>query len=234
MQERYIKYYSHHLGADNEMLIFGNWGYPVVVFPTTMRRYYEAKDYRLIESARGHIEGGKVKIYCPDSIDQHSWYASHLPPSERIQNHIYYDQYLNDELIPAIMRECNTTKVAVAGCSFGGFHAANFAFRHPDKVSHLFTMGSAFDIRTFMSGYYDDRVYFNNPPDYLPNANDPHLWQMNIALGTCNADFCKPETERLSKILAEKKINHWLDVRWHGTHDWDIWREMFPEYLNRI
>ncbi|MDI9863208.1 alpha/beta fold hydrolase [Flectobacillus sp. DC10W] len=234
MQERYVKYYSHHLGADNEILIYGHWGYPVIVFPTTMGRYYEAKDFKLIDAAKDLINDGKVKIYCPDSIDKYSWYAKHLHPSERIQNHIYYDQYLAEELIPAIQRECGVAKVAVAGCSFGGYHAANFAFRHPDKVSHLFTMGAAFDIRSFLSGFYNDQVYFNNPPDYLPNLNDSNLWQMNIVLGTCNADFCRPETERLSGILSSKHVDHWLDVRWHGTHDWPIWREMFPEYLARI
>jgi esterase/lipase superfamily enzyme len=95
-------------------------------------------------------------------------------------------------------------------------------------------MGAAFDIRSFLGDFYDNKVFFNNPPNYLPNATDANLWQMNIVLGTCNADFCKPDNENLSKILAHKNINHWLDIRWHGTHDWDIWREMFPEYLNRI
>jgi esterase/lipase superfamily enzyme len=199
-----------------------------------MGRYHEAKDFKLIESARGHIESGKVKIYCPDSIDKYSWYGKHLHPSERVQNHLYFDQYLNEELIPVIMSECNVSKVAVAGCSFGGYHAANFAFRHPDKVSHLFTMGAAFDIQSFLGDFHNDNVFFNNPPNYLPNATDPNLWQMNIVLGTCNADFCKPDNENLSEILAHKNINHWLDIRWHGTHDWDIWREMFPEYLNKI
>jgi esterase/lipase superfamily enzyme len=94
--------------------------------------------------------------------------------------------------------------------------------------------GCGFDIRSFLNGFYNDQVYFNNPPDYLPNLNDPNLWQMNIVLGTCNADFCRPETERLSGILKSKHVDHWLDVRWHGTHDWPIWREMFPEYLSRI
>ncbi len=47
-------------------------------------------------------------------------------------------------------------KVAVAGPSFGGFQAANFAFRHPGKVSHLMSMSGSFDIRSFLDGYYDD------------------------------------------------------------------------------
>jgi esterase/lipase superfamily enzyme len=234
LQERHIRYYSHRLGRDIDMLVFGHWGYPVLIFPTTMGRYFEAKDFQLTEAARSLVEAGKVKLYCIDSIDKDSWYAKHLHPSIRVQNHILYDRFLNEELVPTIQQECNVGKVAVAGCSFGGFHAANFAFRHPDKVSHLFTMGAAYNIKSFLDGYYDDNVFFNNPPDYLPNTNDPNLWQMSIVLGTCWGDFCKADNEYLSSILASKNINHWLDVRWHGNHDWPIWREMFPEYLSKI
>ena len=234
MDEKHIKYYSHYLGRDLDMLIYGHWGYPVIVFPTTMGRYYEAKDFKLIDSAHSLIENGKVKIYCPDSIDKDSWYGKHLHPSLRVLNHIQYDEFLDKELIPAILRECNVPRVAVAGCSFGGFHAANFAFKHPDKVSHVFCMGAAFDIKSFLDGYYDDNVYYNNPTDYLPNDHNPDLWNMDIVLGTCSGDFCKSDNERLSEILKSKNIQHWLDIRWHGTHDWPIWREMFPEYLSRI
>jgi enterochelin esterase-like enzyme len=33
--------------------------------------------------------------------------------------------------------------------------------------------------------------------------------------------------------LANKHISHRLDVR-QGTHDWPVWREMFPEYVSSI
>jgi esterase/lipase superfamily enzyme len=234
MTELHTKYYSHHLGREIDLMVFGHWGYPVLVFPTTMGRYYEAKDFKLVDSVAQLIDQGKVKLYCIDSIDKDSWYAKHLAPNYRIQNAIIYDNFLNNELVPFIQRESNTAKIAVTGCSFGGFQAANFAFKHPEKVSHLFTMGAAFDIKDFLDGYYDDNTFYNNPPDYLPNANHPSLWDLNIILGTCTSDFCRPENENLSKILGHKNINHWLDVRWHGTHDWPIWREMFPEYLSKI
>jgi esterase/lipase superfamily enzyme len=232
LEERYIPYYSHHVGRDIELIAYGHWGYPVLIFPTTMGRHYEARDFRLIDSIQWFIENGVVKVYCPDSIDRDSWYAKHLHPGTRVWNHLLYDRFVAEELIPAICRECNVAKVAVAGCSFGGYHAANFAFRHPDLVSHVMAMGAAFDIRSFLDGYYDDHVYFNNPPDYLPGATNPELWNLQIVLGTAEHDFCKPETYRLSQILTNKGINHWLDDRPFGTHDWPVWRDMFPSYLS--
>ena len=40
----------------------------------------------------------------------------------------------------------------------------------------------------FLDGYYDDNVYFNNPIDFMQNANHPAIWDMKIVLGTskCN------------------------------------------------
>lgn len=234
MQETYHKFWSHSLGRDIEMLTFGNWGYPILIFPTSMGRYYENKDFKLIESARGFIESGKIKIYCIDSIDSDSWYAKHLHPATRLYNHTCYDRMLNDELVPSIRQECNVDKIGVAGCSFGGYHALNFAFKHPDKVAYMFSMGGAFDIKQHLGGYYDDNVFFNNPPDFIPDAQNDHFYDMKIVLGTSEHDFCKGENEWMSHILQRKGINHWLDIRPFANHDWPIWREMFPDYLSKI
>ncbi|GAA4409416.1 alpha/beta hydrolase-fold protein [Nibrella viscosa] len=234
MHEEYRRFYSHHLGRDIELLVYGNWGYPVLLFPTTMGRYYEYKNFGFIETARWFVETGKIKLICVDSIDRDSWYAKHLHPGARIWNHVLYDRFLCEELVPSVQRECNVSKVGVAGCSFGGFQALNFAFRHPDQVAYMFSMGAAFDIRSFMSGYYDTNVYLNNPPDYIPNAHNDHFYQMKIVLGTSAYDFCRPENHRMSEILSRKHIPHWLDVRPWGEHDWPVWREMFPHYLSLI
>lgn len=234
LREDYRKWYSHHLGRDIEMMVYGDWGYPVLLFPTTMGRYYEAKDFGLIESVRWFIDNRKIKIYCIDSIDRDSWYAKHLHPSIRVQNHMWYDRMVNEELVPWIQHECHVDKIGVGGCSFGGFQALNFAFRHPDRVAYLWSMGAKFDIRSFMGGYYDDNVYFNNPPDYIPNAHHDHFYRMKIVLGTSEYDFCKPDNYRMSEILNRKGIDHWLDVRPWGEHDWPVWREMFPHYLSMV
>ena len=216
------------------MLVFGDRGYPVIIFPTSMGRYYEAKDFKLIEAVQWFAQTHKFKFYCLDSVDRHTWYGKHLPPAERVQNHLRYDQMISQELVPQLQRECNVDKIAVAGCSFGGFQALNFAFRHPEQVAHLLTMGAAFDIRQFLDGYYDDNVYFNNPPDYLPNAQNEHFYHMNIVLGTAEHDFCKASNFQMADILHRKGIRHWLDVRPFGGHDWPVWREMFPHYLSTI
>ncbi|MEO6524093.1 MAG: alpha/beta fold hydrolase [Mucilaginibacter sp.] len=233
MREDFKRWYSHNLSRDLDMLVYGDRGYPVILFPTSMGRYYQNKDFHLIDSVSWFIEQGLVKIYCIDSIDEQSWYNKGIHPADRARTHIAYDRMLAEELAPWAMNETGASKVAVAGCSFGGYHVANFAFKHPDKVAHLFSMGGAFDIKQFTDGFYNDDIFYNNPPDFLPGSNQPELWQMNIILGTAQDDFCKGENIHLSNILKSKNINHWLDIR-NGDHDWPVWREMFPHYLSTI
>ena len=220
------------------MLVFGHAGYPVILFPTSNARYYENKDFKLVDSAEHLVDSGLVKIYCPDGIDSESWYNYSIHPADRVKTHMAYENVILHDVIDQALRETGNSKVAVAGCSFGGYHAANIAFRHPEVIGYVMSMGGAFDIKQFIHGYYDDNCYFNNPPDYLPSLSDPsqlgQLREMGIVLGTGEWDMCLDQNVKLSHILNAKDIRHWLDVREGTGHDWSWWREMFPQYLSQI
>jgi len=234
LQENYIKWYSPTLNKETEMLVIGHFGKPVIIFPSTMGRYHESKDFGLIKAAEHLVDEGKVKFYCVDSIDKLSWYNKNIHPADRAKNHDWFDQFIVDEVVNPIRESYGVKKVAVAGASFGAYHAANFAFRHPEMVSDLISMSGAFDIRNFVDGYYDDKIYFNNPIDYLPGQNHPELWNMNIILGVGEWDICLEPTNKLASILTQKNIKHWYDLRRWAKHDWPLWREMFPDYLAAI
>ena len=234
MKEEYHKWYSPTLSKDIEMLVFGHAGYPVILFPTTSGRYYECKDFKLIDSVKWFLDEGLVQIFCPDSINELSWYNKNIHPAERVKNHIWYDKFILDEIVNPICHEKGIAKVAVAGPSFGGYQAANFAFKHPERVSHMFSMSGAFDIKSFMDGYYDDNVFFNNPMDFLPGSNHPDLWNMKIVLGVGEWDICLESNQKLAKILSDKNIPFWYDERKWAEHDWPIWRQMFPHYLSKL
>ena len=234
MKEEYFKWYSPHLHRDVEMLVFGHSGYPVVVFPTSMGSFHENKDMGLIGSARWFLEQGLIKIYCPESNDKNSFYNKHIHPHQRIQNQNAYDRMICHDLVEKIRFNTGVGKLVVAGCSFGGYHAANFAFRHPGYVSHMFSMSGAFSIRNFMDGYQHEDIFYNSPLEFLPDLHDRELWNMDIVLGTSNWDICLDANIKLSDVLEGKRISHWLDVRRDRNHDWPVWKEMFPHYLSRI
>lgn len=234
MEERHIKFYSGHLNREIELLVFGSWGYPIVVFPSSLGRYYQVKDFGLIHSVRDFVESGKVKIFSVDAIDSDSWYAKHLHPSQRVKNYMLYDKFLYHELIPQIQEECNTERVGVAGCSFGGFHAASFAFKHPDKVDHLMSMSGAFDMKSFMDGYYDQDFYFCNPIDFMAHEQGWRYGHMKIILGTSEWDICLNSNVQMSGVLNRIGVEHWLNIWGWEKHDWPLWLKMFPNYLSRF
>ena len=234
MKEEYVKWYSPHLNREVEMLIFGHAGFPVVVFPTSKGTFHENKDMGLIGSAQWYLDQGLIQIFCPESNDKQSFYNRSIHPHERIQNHVAFDKMICHELVERILLNTSVAKIAVAGCSFGGYHAANFAFRHPGYVSHLLSMSGAFDIRDFMDGYQHDDIYYNNPLEYLPGLQDGELWRMGIVLGTSNCDICFDSNIKLHEVLNSKHVKHWFDVRQDRQHDWTLWKEMFPHYLSTI
>ena len=92
-------------------------------------------------------------------------------------------------------------------------------------------MSGGYDIRSYLHGYYDDNVYFNNPMDFMPNAQNDFYNDLYVVLGTGTHDMCWEANEKMASILRAKGIKHWLDVRQNAKHDWPVWREMFPHYL---
>ena len=234
MTEEYFKWHSPNLNQDVEMLVFGHAGYPVILFPTSMGSYHENKDQGLIAAAQWYLDQGLIQIFCPSSADKDSFYNKKIQPEHRISNHVWYDKMICHEIVEKVKNNTHTGKVALAGCSFGGYHAANFAFRHPGYVSHVFSMGGAFDIKSFMDGFHNDDVFYNSPEDYLHGLNDHELWNMDICLGTSNWDICLDANLKLSNVLKQRNINHWLDIRQDREHDWPVWKEMFAHYLSRI
>lgn len=236
MNREYHKQFSRCLGRDMELLVFGHEGIPFLVFPTSMGRFFDYEDRGMIATLSPGLERGALQVFCVDSVDSESWYNKSAHPRERVRRHTQYECYLLKELLGFVRGRNGSPQIVVTGCSFGGYHAANLAFRHPDLVSHCVVMGAAFDIHQFLDGYYDDDCYFNCPTDYLANlADDWYLSrfrQMRIVLATGVEDICLNENRRLSNILSAKRVPHWLDV-WgdHTGHDWPWWQKMAVKYF---
>ncbi len=238
MKESYHKWHSQYLNRDLEMLVFGTSGYPIILFPPEKGKFYDCKDAGLILCVESFLDNDKIKIYCPDTIDSESWYNFNVNPSERVKKHIIYERIILNEVIEFAKYETERKFVSVAGCSFGGYHALNLAFRHPDVIDSVISMGGFFDIKQFIFGYYDDNCYFNNPFDYMPNLEDnwylERIKSMKIFLGVGEWDLAVNENKKMSEILFLKNINHQLDIYPACGHDWHTWKNMFPVYISKL
>ena len=227
----HFPYYSNILGRDIMIEVTGHWGHPILMFPSSGGQYTQNTDFGLNGSVMSLVEQGRVKLYNVETIDMMSFYNEGMDTGTKMYNYGLYMQFLQQEFIPFVQNECNVHRIATAGVSFGGYHAANLAFRSPDVISHLIAMSAAFNIRSQAPLSDDMSIYFNCPNEYMRNEDGWKYNHMNIVLGTSDWDICLGKNIEMSNILNDKGITHWYDEKKWVSHDWPLWRMMFPEYL---
>jgi esterase/lipase superfamily enzyme len=235
MQRQYHRWFSPSLGRDMELLVFGHAGARVLAFPPSKHPFYDWEDRGLVGSLRGPLEAGHVQLFCVDQVDAEAWYGWWLHPSQRARRCSQYDRYLTDEVVPFTRRVNDNPYLICAGPSFGGYHAVNFALRHPALVGRVLGMSGIYDIKRFTDGYHDENVYFNNPVEYIANEHDPGrldaLRRLDIILAVGRGDPLLSCNQRLSGLLWRKGVWHALRI-WDGfAHDWPVWARMLPMYL---
>jgi esterase/lipase superfamily enzyme len=235
MHRAYHRWHSRALHRDMELLAYGRAGAKVVAFPTSMGRFFDWEERGLVACLAEHLDRGWLQLFCLDSVDAESWYARGRPPAERVRRHQQYDAYILNELLPFARVADAGAFVITAGVSFGGYHAVNFALRHPGAVRRAVGLSGLYDIKQFADGYYDDGVYFNNPCDFIAGEHDPArlalLRRQDIILAVGRDDGLRESNERLSGLLWGKGIGNALRI-WDGfAHDWPVWARMLPLYV---
>jgi len=232
MQRDYIKEYSPSLGRDMEVLHFGHSGRPLLVFPTSMGRFYQWEDFGLVGAIADYIESGRVQLVCVDSVDGESWYARDKHPADRVRRHLQYEAYLLDEILPRMPGGAPIT----CGASFGALHAVLLAARHPTRVGGFIALSGAYDTSKWLDGYHDDSVYFTNLMEFLPGLTDeaylgPLRAQNPKVIATGEHDPNVDDSVKLARLLREKGVQVGLDI-WPGwAHDWPYWKDMMRRYL---
>lgn len=218
-----------------ELLVFGHAGARVLVFPTSMGRFFQWEDTGMITTLGQQLENGNLQLFCVDSVDAESWYAKDRPPAERAWRQIQYDRYVLNEVLPFSTLHNSNPFLISTGTSFGAYHAVNFAFRYPHLVDRVIGLSGLYDIKRFTDGYSDDNVYFNNPCDFIQNEHEQSrleaLQHMDIILAIGRDDPACSSNECLSHILWSKNIWHALRI-WDGwAHDWPWWQQMISLYI---
>ncbi|HEV8482038.1 MAG TPA: alpha/beta hydrolase-fold protein [Blastocatellia bacterium] len=236
--ETYAGWFSPRMGREMEILAWGDAGTPVLVFPSSWGRFYEWKDFLMIDALAGKIDAGHIQLYGVDSFCSESWYNNNIHPAERVRRHNAWESYVREEVIPFVRSRNSTPHLITAGVSFGAYLAVNFAFKHPEIVTKTVGLSGSYSIKRLLDGYYDDDCYFNCPVSYMANISDERLLglmrRMEISLATSDWDIgiCRERTFDMSHVLSQRGIDHRLDD-WggHTVHDWPSWRKMIGEYL---
>ncbi len=243
MERRVTSWYSNNLQMDMPLVAYGHAGYPLLMFPTAAADYLEYERFLLLDAIKPFIESGKIRAYSINSVNRYSLLNDKASPQWKAELLSRYDRYVTDEVLPLIRHDTGdgNARPLTTGASLGAFLAANIYFRHSDLFRGTIAMSGSYDIRSYLSGYFDENVYFNNPMMYLANLNDdfhlPRLRQADaIVILSGQGSFEAPERSRqLAKLLQKKGIPHTLDV-WGKdvNHDWPWWRKMLPYHLGKM
>src|SRR5689334_15146840 len=176
MERRTTAWYSPNLNMEMPLVSYGHDGPPLLMFPTAAADYLEYERFYLVDAIKDFIEAGKLRAYSINSVNRWSLLNEQMPPNLKAELLTRYDRYITEEVLPLIRNE-NEEKFArpiTTGASLGAFLAVNEYFKHPDLFRGVVAMSGGYDIRSYLRGYHDDNVYFNNPLDYLSNLNDEH------------------------------------------------------------
>ena len=231
---------SPSLNRQMEIVTYGDYGFPLLLFPTAAADFLEYERFQLIDAIQDLIEAGHVKVFSINSINRDSWLNKQVHPHDKGIRQAQYNQYISREVVPYIWNSCRgRVGIITAGASLGAFHCANQLFRRPDLFDGMIAMSGAYDIRGYYDGdYYDDNIYYNNPVDYLPNLGDHDLWLLqqkrHIHIVTGQGDYENPDaSRRLAGLLYNKGIPFELDLWGYDMpHDWPTWRAMLRYYLS--
>lgn len=238
MDKDALRWRSGRLEQDVQLVRWGHWGTPVLLFPTAGGDAEEIERFHLIGALAGLIDSGRIKVYSTDSIAGRAWISGEHSGEFCSRVQTLFDAFVYNEVVPAIRRDCRSDGIEIiaAGASIGAFNAVASVCRHPDVFRMAIAMSGTYDLSRFLNGGFNDDFYFSSPLHFLPNLEGRQLELLrtrSILLPSGEGDYEDiGESWRLAHVLGSKGIPNRVDP-WghHYRHDWETWREMLPKYL---
>jgi esterase/lipase superfamily enzyme len=239
--------YSPAIGSAGTVLIYGNWGRPVLVFPSEQGKAVDYENNGMVGAVEDLIEGGRTKLYCVDAYDAESWARRDLPTEERARRHGAHESWIVEQVVPFVHADCGgPIEIIATGCSLGAYHAVNFALRRADLFPLAIGLSGNYDPSSWNGwGELGDATYFNNPMASVANLAGDHLdWlrsRLSIVLVVGQGAWethptgALPSTRALAGLLQEKgircELSEWgFDV----AHDWPWWQRQLAYHLPRF
>lgn len=243
VSRRIDRWHSPAMGFEMPIVSYGDYGHPLLLFPTAAADFLENERFWLIKAVEPAIRAGRVRVFSIESVNRWAWMDRSLPVAEQARRQMLYSRYIEDEVVPFIRNACRTPdiRIATSGASFGAYHAMNTLLRRPDLFDAVIAMSGFYDLGPdYLHGYGDDNVYYSNPTSYLPGLEGRYLELLRtacqIVIVTGQGAYEAPDaSRRLSGVLSAKGIPHLLELWGHDVnHDWPWWRKMLPHYLERL
>ncbi|MBP3885538.1 MAG: hypothetical protein J6D54_11480 [Olsenella sp.] len=227
-----------------DVVVYGDAGRPVVVFPEGNSSFVSWQDAGMIDGLSPLIEGGEVQLFCVDSADDLGWYARHAFLDYRLENIEAYLAFVRDVLVPFVGKTAASPEPPVAlGAGMGAMNAALVVLRNPELFGGVLALSGTYDARWFVGGDLDEGWPAVSPVDIV-RALSPRgkarsaLKELPLAF-VCGQEASERgiETQRdLARAFEGQGIDATFEYWGYDvSHAWHWWleetRQMLPAVL---
>jgi esterase/lipase superfamily enzyme len=241
MAKTTARWYSQRVERDVDLVRWGTFGTPVLVFPTAGGDAEEVERFHLVGACGDLLEAERVKLYSVDSVNGRVLLAGEGDSGRQAWIQRQFFEYLRHEVVPAIRADCasDDIEIVTAGSSIGAFNALTCVCLFPDVFKAAICMSGTFDLRRFYKGPVSDDYFASSPLHVLPVLDGPvldRLRQRFVVLASgegANEDISESwmVARMLGSLGVPNRVDPWGE-QW--PHDWPLWRAMLPQYLKEL
>ncbi len=230
---------SPNVEQDIQLVRWGHYGTPVLLFPTAGGDAEEVERFHLIGALGPLIDAGRIKVYSTDSLAGKAWVSQQHSAEFCALFQNRFDKLVYEEIVPSIRHDYQTPDIELiaTGASIGAFNAVATLCRHPDAFRLAIAMSGTYDLSRYLEGRFVQDFYYASPLHFLPGLEGHQLDQLRqrmILMPSGEGDYEDiGESWRMADVLGAKGIPNRVDSWGPGYHhDWVTWREMLPKYLS--
>ena len=235
------RWYSERVEQEVDVVRWGTFGTPVLVFPTAGGDAEEIERFHLVTACGELLDAGRVKLYSVDSLNGRILLTGEGGSGRQAFIHHQFFEFLRHEVVPAIRSDCGSDDIEIvaAGPSIGAFNALTCVCWFPDVFKAAVCMSGTYDLRRFFGGPISDDFTLASAERFVAGLDGAALDDLRrrfvvLASGEgANEDI--GESWAVAHALGSKGIPNRVDPwgpQWE--HDWPLWRAMLPQYLEEL
>ena len=236
-------WHSPRVGRWMGIRVYGHYGSPIVVFPTSGGDEREYEGQGMIDALGHHIEAGKVKLFCVNSVNNESL-VQHAGPPAAPQLRC---RRCTTPTSPTRWRlsshdHCGTPGIGITttGASFGAYHAANTLLKHPfalpalpgpvGRLRHPEVHGRGLRRQLLLQQPRRLRGQLERPllpPPARPGRHPPGDRERSLG-------GLRPHLPIVGGPALARDPSRGRRLGADGGHDWPYWKRQMDEYLWRL
>ncbi|MEJ1960233.1 MAG: alpha/beta hydrolase-fold protein [Gammaproteobacteria bacterium] len=201
---------------------WGHYGTPVLLLPSAGGDFEEVERFGLIESIKGLVASGRIKVFSVDGLSAQPWIHGKAPQEDCARAQRAWETLIYEEVVPRIRLDCHSDTIEgyTAGVAYGASSAVGLLCHYPD----------------FFRGAVALSIPFSMPMFWPEGRQLLQLRQRYVQLTSGEGQFEQPACSReLAAALTARGVPNHLDL-WDrkSSHGWVAWREMLLKYLAEI